>query len=129
MADYSQETKDAAADLLAAGAVVSLSWSVAAAYDPGNPSAPPSAPVTVQAAGVTLPYSFKQIGTQPDSLIRAGDRQLLLAALDVNGAALPEPPPDAQVTLADGSLWLVKNPQPLSPAGFPIMYDITIRRP
>lgn len=129
MADYSQETIDAAADLLEAGAVISLSWSVVASYDPSNPSAPPSPPVTVQAGGVVLPYSSNKIGTQPDSLIRAGDRQLLLAALDVNGAALPEPPPDAEVTLADGSVWLVKNPQPLAPAGVPIMYDITIRRP
>jgi hypothetical protein len=129
MADYSQETRDAARDLLAAGAVVTLSWSIATAYDPANPSAPPSAPVAVQAAGVTLAYNLKQLGTQPDSLIRAGDKQLLLAALDVTGAALPEPPPDAQVTLADGSVWLVKNPQPLAPAGVPIMYDITIRRP
>lgn len=129
MADYSQETIDAAADLLEAGAVISLVWSVVTQYDPSNPSAPPAPPVAVQAAGVVLPYSSNKIGTQPDSLIRAGDRQLLLAALDITGAALPEPPPDAEVTLADGSVWLVKNPQPLAPAGVPIMYDITIRRP
>jgi hypothetical protein len=129
MADYLQDARDTEAALAEDGAQITLSWSVPVVYDPATPNAPAAAPVSVTAYGCVFPYSSNRIGTQPDSLIRAGDRQLLLAALDINGATLSEPPPDAQVTLADGSLWLVKNPQPLAPAGVPVMYDITIRRP
>ena len=128
MADYQQDAIDAEATLREEGAIITLSWKVPFKYNPANPGelAPP--PVTVRAAGVVLPYSSRVIGTQTDSLIRAGDQQLLLAAIDVDGNPMIEPPPEASALLADGSTWTVKNPRTLAPAGIPVMFDITLRR-
>lgn len=128
MADYAQAARKAAQSLLKSGATITLSWKVPFKYDPANPKALPPPPVTVRAAGVVLPYSSRVIGTQTDSLIRAGDQQLLLAAVDINGEFLAEPPPEASALLADGTTWTVKNPRTLAPAGIPVMFDITLRR-
>lgn len=126
--DYASTAREAFEALRDAGALVTLAWDDADDYDPALGRAPEGTPVTVATYGVVLEYNFKDIGTQPDSLIRAGDRQLLLAAIDPLGAQIPAPLPDAVATLADGSRLVVKNPRALAPAGVPVLYDITLRR-
>lgn len=127
--DYLQTAQDAAEAILDVGALITLSWVVPVVYDPANPAAAANPPISVTAAGVVLPYASNKIGTQPDSLIRAGDQQLLLAALDAAGAPITEAPPvDALAYLADGTTWKVKNPVALAPAGSVVLFDITLRR-
>jgi hypothetical protein len=125
--DYASTAREAYDALREAGALVTLSWTVTPDYDPAQPE-PVPAVVSVATYGAVLEYNFREVGTQPDSLVRAGDRQLLLAAVTPDGAALPEPPLDAVATLADGSSLTLKNVRPLAPAGVPVLYDITLRR-
>lgn len=94
----------------------------------GGPDAATPDPVTASAYSVLLDYNYKQIGTQPDSLIRAGDKNLLVAAIDVNGLAMPEPPPESECVAADGVTYIVKNCKPLAPAGVAVLYDVQLRK-
>lgn len=126
MFDYAQSAQDALDLLTEFGAVVTVSWTPAPTSD--APDAVQPAPVTARAYGAVLEYNRMQIGTQADSLIRAGDRQLLLATLDENGAAMPEPPSEALVTDGAGIRYRVKVCAPLAPAGVAVLYDITLRR-
>lgn len=79
---------------------------------------------TVKAALLPLAGYRKVDGTN----IKAGDETLLIAGLDTSDAALPEPPINSIVTLADGTtkktLVMVS---PLAPAGLNIIYDAVVR--
>lgn len=59
--------------------------------------------------------------------IKAGDEQMLLSGLDQAGAALPEPPVNSIVTLADASKRTLIAVDVLRPAGLPIIYDCIVR--
>ncbi len=107
------------------GAEVVVTWTPAPATD--DPEAVPPAAVTKTAYGVVLDYSQHKVGTQPDSLIRAGDRNLLLSALQSDGQAMPEVPPEAVVDAA-GSRYVIRNNAALAPAGVMVLQDITVRR-
>lgn len=124
--DYVTTAREARDSLKEAGAIVDLIWTPAPVSD--APDAATPAEVTHRAYGAVLPYNFREVGAQPDSLIKAGDQNLLLAALDLQGRPLPEPPFDAVVVLVDGSRHRVKAGKPLAPAGVPVLFDITIRR-
>jgi hypothetical protein len=127
MIDYAKTARAALSALKSAGAPVTLAWEVTQAYDPNAPIVDPT-PASITTHGVFVPYAAHKIGTQPDSLIRAGDRNLLLAALDAAGAALPEPPPGATITAANGEKWRVAACEALRPAAETVLYDITARR-
>lgn len=124
---YRDKAIAARASLARSGAPVVVAWTETPDYVPGEPEPAPVAH-TFTAPGAVIAFGYKEIGTQPDSLIKAGDRNLLLAACDANGDPLPEPPFGAAVTLVDGSLYAVTSCKPLAPAGVPVMYDISIRR-
>lgn len=126
MFDYAQSAQDALDLLTEFGAVITVSWTPAPTSD--APDAPQPAPVTARAFGVVLEYSANKMGTQADALIRQGDRQLLLAVVDENGAAMPEPALEALVTDAGGVRYRVKNVAPLAPAGVPVLFDVNLRR-
>lgn len=125
--DYADTAREVYAALREDGALVTVAWSVTPDYDPAAGEPVPVA-VTATTYGVILDYPTHKIGTQPDSLIRAGDRQLLMAVLDQDGADVPEPPPEAVVTAAYGARYVVRNCAALDPAGVAVMFDITVRR-
>jgi hypothetical protein len=126
MADYTQETRDAAASFKESGGLFVLSWTPAPTSD--APDAPTPEAVEVRASGLLLEYSAKSQGTQADSLILAGDKQVLLAALDDIGNPISAVPPEAQILAPDGVTYTVKMSKPLAPAGVPIMFDLNVRR-
>ena len=127
MADYTADRRDARESLKEAGAIVALSWTPAPTSNAPDASLPE--PVTVRAWGVQLEYSANKQGTQADSLIQAGDKQILLAALIDDGEeVLPEPPPECACIAPDGIEYVVKLVKPLAPAGVAVMYDLNIRR-
>lgn len=125
--DYIKTARAGLSALKSAGGIVSLSWTVAVDYDPANPDATGAA-VTIATFGAMVPYPAHKIGTQPDSLIRAGDRNLLLAALDPAGAPLAEPPVGAVITAANGEKWRVAACEAICPAATTVLFDITGRR-
>lgn len=127
MIDYAGTARSAHAAIKGAGALVTVSWSVTPDYDPNAPDAPDTA-ISVTTYGAMVPYPAHKVGTQADALIRAGDRNLLMSALDLAGAAIPEIPPNAVITDAAGGRWHVANAEPIAPAGVAVMYDITARR-
>jgi hypothetical protein len=59
--------------------------------------------------------------------IKAGDEQMLLSGLDQSGAALPVPPVNSIITLADASKRTLIAVDVLRPAGLPIIYDCIVR--
>jgi hypothetical protein len=127
MINYAATAQAAFAALKSAGALVTIDWTVAPDYDPAAPATAPT-PRSITTYGAFVPYQAHKVGTQGDSLIRAGDRNLLLAAIDDAGAALPEPPPGARITAANGETWRVANAEALRPAADVVLFDITARR-
>lgn len=99
-------------------------------YDPATGTGGPAAPTSVTALGVILDYTAKEYGNQPDALIRYGDRQVLMAAIDVNGAAMTvdQVPMEAQILAPDGVTYTIKNIKPLNPTGVVVLFDINVRR-
>lgn len=125
--DYLEIALDARDSLQEAGAVVALTWTP----PPTNPApdAEPPEAVVVWAYGCIFDYNSAKIGTQPDSLIKAGDRQILLSALDLNGAQMPEPPVEALIVGPDGAAYVLKVCKPVAPAGVAVIFDLNVRRP
>jgi hypothetical protein len=125
--DYAKTARAALSALKSAGALVHIDWEIAPAYDPLNPDAA-ATPASIEAYGVFVPYAAHKVGSQPDSLIRAGDRNLLLAALSAAGTTLPEPKIGATITAANGETWRVAACEAVCPAAETVLYDITARR-
>lgn len=109
------------------GQTVSIVGSTPGAYNTATGTATPTS-YSKSAKAVLLPLSHaKKMG---GSNIKEGDETLLIAGLDTSGAALPEPPVNATVTLADGStkLTLIASER-LNPEGDgSIFYDCIARR-
>ena len=80
---------------------------------------------TQNCTGVVIEYDAKAID---GDLVRMGDKKLLLSPLNTAGTAITAPVPDeSTVTLADASVWTVKNVDTLDPAGTAILYTLQIR--
>lgn len=127
--DYNAEAIEAARALAEDGQIVVLSWQTIAPYVPGLPEPEPVQHVYT-AAGLVEAYPARDTGTQPDSLIAAGDERLHLAALAPDLATpVPEIPVGAMVLLHGGHTRVVKNCKALAPAGIVVLYDVTLKRP
>ena len=132
--DYGATAQDALEALAEFGALTTVTYAApppADDYDPETSSGAAPSASSVTAFGAIFDYSGREYGDQPDSLIRAGDRQLLLAAIDVNGApiAVEQAPIEAAVVGPDGAPYIIKNVRALGPAGVVVLFDITVRRP
>lgn len=134
--DYLETAQEAVEALAEFGALATVTRTVAAAGDDlaaPNYNAPAPATAAVTAFGAIFDYDAGKLasGNQPDALIRTGDRQLLFAALDVNGAAVTEEqlPIDAAVTGPDGKPYILKNVRTIGPAGVAVLFDCNVRRP
>lgn len=125
-ADYAEAAQDALETLTEAGAVAVLTWALAPVSD--APDAATPAPVSVSAYGAIFDFGTLQVGTQPDSLIKAGDRYVLLATTDTAGAAVPDVPAEARVIAPDGLPYVVRSCKTVGPAGVPVLYKIHVRR-
>lgn len=78
-----------------------------------------------QGCGLILAYKAERID---GTLIKAGDKQLMLAALDVTGATpIACPQPGDRIALPDGP-WDVVAAEPFEPAGLMIYADLQLRR-
>lgn len=79
---------------------------------------------TQEGFGAVFDYGTRSID---GTLIRAGDKQLLLSALDASGVALTAPCLGDTVTIGGVVYVLVEPLKTISPAGTVVMYECNIR--
>ncbi len=98
-------------------------------YDPTTGRNAASPPSSQSGFGLLLEYqTYLRAGVrnEKDSLIRAGDKQLFLAPVDVSGAALTGVKAGAKVTVS-GVAYSVTAVAPMAPDGVVIYYECNIR--
>jgi hypothetical protein len=104
------------------GQSITLSRQTAGAYDPATGTA--AVTVTTQTAyGAMFEYGDKNID---GVLIKEGDKQLLLSAINSAGTALVAPALNDTVTI-NTVVYTVVRIKPLSPAGTTVLFDCNIR--
>lgn len=105
------------------GQLITLTRQSAGTYSVSNATAAITATSTQTVYGAVFPYADKNID---GTLIKAGDKQLLLAAVSAAGAALTPPVLNDTVTI-DSVVYTITQIKPLSPAGTTVIYDCNIR--
>jgi hypothetical protein len=104
------------------GQSITLSRQTAGAYDPATGTA--AVTTTTQTAyGAMFEYGDKNID---GVLIKEGDKQLLLSALNSAGTTLVAPQLNDTVTI-NTVVYTVVRIKPLSPAGTTVLFDCNIR--
>jgi hypothetical protein len=104
------------------GQEITLTRQAAGAYDPATGTA--AVTTTTQTAyGAMFEYGDKNID---GVLIKEGDKQLLLSALNSAGTALVAPALNDTVTI-NTVVYTVVRIKPLSPAGTTVLFDCNIR--
>jgi hypothetical protein len=104
------------------GQEITLTRQAAGAYDPATGTA--AVTTTTQTAyGAMFEYGDKNID---GTLIKEGDKQLLLSALNSTGTALVAPALNDTVTI-NTVVYTVVRIKPLSPAGTTVLFDCNIR--
>jgi hypothetical protein len=104
------------------GQSITLTRRTAGTYDPATGTA--AVTVTTQTAyGAMFEYGDKNID---GTLIKEGDKQLLLSALNSAGTALVAPALNDTVTI-NTVVYTVVRIKPLSPAGTTVLFDCNIR--
>ncbi len=138
MSDYDVRARATAARLMAAvskggkgQAITIVGTTSEGTYDPATSTITGAVSPTQYGYGVVIEYSsFLRAGLRddPGSLIKSGDKQLLISAMDVSGnPLLPQPAPGDLVTLASGATYKIMTVAPLAPSGVAIFYDCNIR--
>jgi hypothetical protein len=75
---------------------------------------------TQTAKGVTDVYNLKEVD---GNLVQTGDIKVILSALGITAPTVND-----KVTLLDGTIWVVKGVDPVSPGGVPIIYTCQLRK-
>jgi hypothetical protein len=124
MSDYAQDARDADAAFREDGQKITLTRKTKGAYANG---AVTITATTADAWGIDTAVSSHAIGTttQSGTLVKAGDRKLIISALDDTGAALSEPA-HGDTALVGTKLCTVRNVDPLSPGGVAVLYNLIV---
>lgn len=104
------------------GQTVTITSQTVGDYDPATGSAPVTAS-TQTGWGAVFEYTNKNID---GTLIIAGDKQLLLSAINSAGILLATPQVNDTVTIG-GQVSTIKQIKPLNPAGTALLFDCNIR--
>lgn len=112
------------------GQVVTLTREAAGVYNPATGAAAIT-PTTQTGSGVVFEYpiTIRSRGgsrDEPNTLILAGDKQLLLSALNTTGGTITRPQAGDRATIA-GVVYTITAVGPLSPAGTDVYYECNIR--
>lgn len=106
------------------GQTVTLTKRTAGSYNVSAGSATVTTS-TQSAYGAIFDYGTKQID---GTLIKAGDKQLLLSPLKTDGTALTAPALGDTITDVAGTVYALVEPlKTLNPAGTAILYDCNMR--
>lgn len=119
---YDQDARDADAAFRADGQLIRLSSKTKAPYANGSV---PIITTEVNVWGIDTAVSTNAIGTttQAGTLVAAGDRKLIVSALDEFGAPLPELK-HGDLAQVGTKLYTVRNVDPLSPGGVVVLYNL-----
>lgn len=124
MTDYAKTAAGALKAVARAGRAAVLRQVAAGEYDPATGV---SAGATTDHACqvVTFDYSAQSagMGTEPDSLIQVGDKQIYMAA---SGLSVTPAPGNIVVVGADS--WRIIHVKAVNPAGIPILYELNGRK-
>lgn len=126
MTAYAAATQTAAAIIKAKGGPVVVTLRTSGEYDPDTSSATVTE-TAYNGHGVLFEYGTLGSGRQRDrdSNVLAGDKELLLSALQADGSAMPRPDPDTTRVLApDGVTYAVRGVKALEPSGVPVFYEL-----
>lgn len=126
MTFYSRARKRVDEILGKRGLPVTIVHTVQGTYVPGTGIT--NTTTTQYGTGAIFEYDAKQAGiyNTPGSLIKMGDKQLLLSALNTGGSALTAPVRDDTVTV-DGTTYTITHVKKVDPGGTAVLYDINIR--
>jgi hypothetical protein len=106
------------------GQEITLTRQAAGAYDPATGTA--AVTTTTQTAyGAMFEYGDKNID---GTLIKEGDKQLLLSAFKTDGAALMAPVLGDTVSIGGVTYTLVEPLKEVNPAGTVVMYEVNLRK-
>lgn len=134
MMDYVQTAQDALAALIEAGGAnpgAQITIKAAGGYNPATSKTTAPTTVTYAAVALVFEYGFRNAGEAfaDGTMIKAGDREIYIAALLADGSPLPAAPVNGAACVApDGQTYTLENVKPLAPAGVPVLYQATIRR-
>jgi len=107
------------------GQSITLTKITAGTYNPATGGFTGAGTSTQTAYGAVFDYGAKQID---GTLIKAGDKQLLLSAVKTDGAALTAPVLGDTVSIGGVTYTLVEPLKEVNPAGTVVMYEVNIRK-
>ena len=126
MSDYLQDALDADASFREDGQLLTLTFKQPGTYVGG--AVVPGAPIIKRAWGIETGVTARDlgVGTINGTLIKSGDRKILMSALDDTGAALAQMKND-DLVLAGGVTYQVKNVDKVAPGGVVVMWSLVAR--
>ena len=122
--DYTETAVDAAEAIEEYGQAVTITHIVPGVYDPAT-GLVTNTTTTQAGTGAVIEWDARQVD---GTLIKVGDRRLLLSPLNTAGAALTAPVLGDTMTDAAGVIYTLVAPLKIvSPAGTPVLYDCNLR--
>ncbi len=106
------------------GQSLTLTKVTAGTYNPATGAMTGTTTSTQTAYGAVFDYGSKQID---GTLIKAGDKQLLLSAFKTDGTALTAPVLGDTVSIGGVVYTLVEPLKTVGPAGITVIYEATLR--
>jgi len=111
------------------GQAITITRNTAGDYDPSTGAAA-IITTTQNGWGAVFEYGMQQAGiyNATGSLVKIGDKRLLLSPIDSTGTELTEPVVGDAVTLSDETVYTITQIKILNPAGIVVLYDINLRK-
>lgn len=124
MTDYAAKVRSTDAQLRRSGLLIRLTSKTKGVYANG---AVPITTTQVNVWGIDTAVSARDHGTttQSGTLVAAGDRKLMISALDEFGAAMPEPK-HGDTAQVGTKVYTVRNVDPLTPGGIVVLYNLVV---
>lgn len=126
MTDYTKKALATDAKLRAKGQLITLTLKQPGVYAGGKVTAAP--PVITSAWGIEEGVTAHDlgVGTVNGTLIKSGDRKLMLSAFANDGTPLPAPKVK-DLALAGGQLYTIENVDGFKPAGIIVFWSLVAR--
>lgn len=126
MIDYIAKAKNTDKTFRRSGQLMTLTYKQPGTYVGG--AVVPGTPVTKRVWGIETGVTARDlgVGTINGTLIKSGDRKILMSAFDDTGAALLQMKED-DLVLAGGVTYKVKNVDKVAPAGVVVMWQLVGR--